>query len=134
MAHFSLQDGRLLVACRGGIKGAPDLLALAEALDGPFHAIKQRWRDEVRADEVLRDPALTMEQAREWTMQAMVNLSNKQFITAGFPAAVGGTGALMATTTNLGMPRARAAEGMADADATIWSACTAAPMRATARP
>ena len=43
-------------------------------------------------------------------------------------AAVGGSGALLATATSLGMPKLRAAaadvEGMTDADATVWSACT----------
>ena len=50
----------------------------------------------------------------------------RSFLT--WSAAVGGTGALVATAVTLGMPtsRAKAAEGdgMADADATVWSACT----------
>lgn len=38
--------------------------ALAEALDGPFHATKQRWRDELAADDVVRDPSLDVAGAR----------------------------------------------------------------------
>ncbi len=32
--------------------------ALRKALDGPFHDVKQRWRTEVTAEDVVRDPAL----------------------------------------------------------------------------
>lgn len=77
--------------------------SLVEALDGPFHATKQRWRDEVSVDEILRDPAMDMDQAREWALQAMTNLSAKSFITAGFPAEVGGTGSHADSVANFEM-------------------------------
>ena len=65
---------------------------LRRALDGPFHVLKQRWRDEVSADDVVRDTALSMDEAREWTLEKVKLLANRQFVTAGFPAAQGGTG------------------------------------------
>ncbi|MDN5572211.1 MAG: acyl-CoA dehydrogenase family protein [Propionibacteriaceae bacterium] len=66
--------------------------ALRKALDGPFHAIKQRWRDEISADDVVRDPALSMADARAWTLDRLVKLAGRKFAIAGFPEAQGGTG------------------------------------------
>ena len=80
-----------------------DGASLAEALDGPFHAIKQRWRDEVQAEEILRDPGMGMDEARQWTFEAMRNLSEKSFITAGFPSSVGGTGSHAESVANFEM-------------------------------
>lgn len=66
--------------------------ALRAALDGPFHAIKQRWRDEVSADDIVRDPHLGIAAAREWTLDRVVRAAAAHRVTAGFPAAQGGTG------------------------------------------
>lgn len=77
--------------------------ALAEALDGPFHDLKQRWRDEVGAEEVVRDPSLDMSQARSWTLQRIVELSQRGFVTAGFPSEYGGTGDQAASVANFEM-------------------------------
>ncbi len=55
-----------------------------------------------------------------------VNSNRRTFLK--WSAAVGGTAALATTATNLGMPgvtaEAAAVEGIADADKTVWSACT----------
>ena len=59
--------------------------ALSEALDGPFHAIKQHWRDTVDADDVVRDPALGVDEAREWALEKLVALANRGYAVAGFP-------------------------------------------------
>ncbi|WP_197510267.1 acyl-CoA dehydrogenase family protein [Tessaracoccus coleopterorum] len=77
--------------------------ALRRALDGPFHAIKQRWRDEVTADDVVRDTALSMEDARAWTLDGVVRLAHRQFVTAGFPTAQGGTGTAADSVANFEM-------------------------------
>lgn len=66
--------------------------ALRQALDGPFHALKQRWRDEVSADDMVRDPALGMDEARQWALDKLVALAHRRFAIAGFPAAQGGHG------------------------------------------
>ena len=49
--------------------------ALRRALDGPFHEIKQRWRNEVDGADVVRDPALSMEEARDWTLERVKDLA-----------------------------------------------------------
>ena len=54
-------------------------------------------------------------------------LPRRRFLT--WSAAVGGTGALVATAAHLGMPTTRASaaqgDGMLDADATVWNGCLA---------
>ncbi|WP_300079931.1 acyl-CoA dehydrogenase [Propioniciclava sp.] len=71
---------------------SPTGQALSTALDGPFRAIKQRWRDEVTADDIVRDPALSLPDAREWTLDRLVRLAGRKLAVAGFPAEHGGTG------------------------------------------
>lgn len=66
--------------------------ALRSALDGPFHAIKQRWRTEVTADDVVRDPALSLDEAREWTLEKLLTLPPRGLAIAGFPPEYGGHG------------------------------------------
>lgn len=76
---------------------------LRRALDGPFHDLKQRWRDEVAADDIVRDTALSVEEAREWTLDRVVRLAHRDLVTAGFPAEVGGTGNVAASVANFEM-------------------------------
>lgn len=66
--------------------------ALRDVLDGPFHAIKQRWRDEVDADQVVRDAELTLDEARDWTLDRLTRLASRGFAIAGFPDEFGGRG------------------------------------------
>ncbi|WP_203566583.1 acyl-CoA dehydrogenase family protein [Aestuariimicrobium ganziense] len=66
--------------------------ALRRALDGPHHEVKQRWRAEVSADDMVRDPAMPLEQAREWALEKLVGLAERKFAIAGFPEEVGGQG------------------------------------------
>ena len=66
--------------------------ALRRALDGRYHDLKQRWRDTITADDVVRDPAWDMETARAWALEKMVALVDRGFLVAGFPAAQGGIG------------------------------------------
>ncbi len=58
---------------------------LREALDGSFHAIKQHWRDTITADDIVRDPTLSVEDARAWTLDKLVSLANRGYAVAGFP-------------------------------------------------
>lgn len=87
--------GRLLPPATGA--------ALIEALDGPFHRLKQRWRDELDADDVVRDPAFTVDQARDWTLSRVVRLSEGGFVTAGFPSEFGGNGTHADSVANFEM-------------------------------
>ncbi|HHU39658.1 MAG TPA: hypothetical protein GXZ45_10315 [Propionibacterium sp.] len=66
--------------------------ALRRALDGPFHAVKQRWRDEVTAEDFVRDPDWDIPTAREWALDKLVDLAAREFAIAGFPEAQGGRG------------------------------------------
>ncbi len=66
--------------------------ALVRTLDGPYHDLKERWRDEVSAEDVIRDPAQNTTEARAWVLEKLIGLSKREFITAGFPAEYGGTG------------------------------------------
>lgn len=77
--------------------------ALRKALDGPFHDLKQRWRDEVPAESMIRDTALGMEEARDWTLDHLIPLARSGFATAGFPAAQGGTGNTADSVANFEM-------------------------------
>ena len=63
----------------------PTGAALRAALDGPFHEIKQHWRDTITADDVTRDPDMGMEEAREWALDRLRSLANRGYAVAGFP-------------------------------------------------
>ena len=69
----------------------------------PSHALKQRWRDEVSADDIVRDTALTVEEARAWTLDRVAKLSRRNFVTAGFPIAQGGVGTTAESVANFEM-------------------------------
>jgi acyl-CoA oxidase len=58
--------------------------ALKVALDGPYHAARQAARDTLTAEEILRDPSMTMDQARVWTLKALKHLSTKGYGNTGF--------------------------------------------------
>lgn len=77
--------------------------ALRTVLDGPFHDLKQRWRDEVSADDVVRDTALTMQEARDWTLDRVTRLAHRRLVTAGFPTEQGGTGGAADSVANFEM-------------------------------
>ena len=62
---------------------------LCATLDGPFHAIKQHWRDTVTAADVVRDPGLDLDEAREWALEKLVSLANRGYAVAGFPGGEG---------------------------------------------
>ena len=55
------------------------------ALDGPYHAARQEARDTLTADELLRDPGLSMAEARAWTLNALSHLAGKGYGNKGFP-------------------------------------------------
>ena len=76
---------------------------LRRALDGPFHATKQRWRREVGADHMTRDPGMSVEEARDWALEKVVELSKLDFVTAGFPKEYGGSGTLAESVANFEM-------------------------------
>ena len=77
--------------------------ALQRVLDGEFHEIKQRWRDVVTADDVVRDPTLSLDDARDWALDRVKRLAHRHFVTAGFPTAQGGTGNAAASVANFEM-------------------------------
>ena len=79
---------------------SPTGSALRRALDGPFHEVKQRWRTEVKAEDVVRDTGLGVEEAREWTLAAVKRLADRDLVTAGFPRAHGGTGTIAESVAN----------------------------------
>ena len=58
---------------------------LMVALDGPFHAIKDHWRSTITADDVVRDPSQSMQDAREWALQHLVDIANRGYAVSGFP-------------------------------------------------
>ena len=66
--------------------------ALRRALDGPFHDVKMRWREEVRAEDFVRDPEWDVATARAWALDKLVDLVGREFAIAGFPEAQGGRG------------------------------------------
>lgn len=82
---------------------SPTGAGLRRALDGPYHELKQRWRDEVTADDVVRDPALTVDEARDWALDRVARLARRDLVTAGFPREVGGTGGVAASVANFEM-------------------------------
>ena len=49
--------------------------ALRRSLDGPFHSVKQRWREEVTAEDFVRDPDWDIPTAREWALDKLLALS-----------------------------------------------------------
>ncbi|MCB0886791.1 MAG: acyl-CoA dehydrogenase family protein, partial [Propionibacteriaceae bacterium] len=77
--------------------------ALQRVLDGEFHEIKQRWRDEVTTDDVVRDPTQSIDEARDWALDRVKRLAHRHFVTAGFPTAQGGTGDAAASVANFEM-------------------------------
>lgn len=77
--------------------------ALRTALDGPFHQLKQRWRTEVTDDDVVRDPSLSMAEARDWTLDRVIRVAERHLVTAGFPSAYGGTGTAAESVANFEM-------------------------------
>ena len=66
--------------------------ALRRALDGPFHNVTQRWRDEVSAADFVRNPDQDIPTARQWALDKLVELAGRGFAIAGFPEAHGGDG------------------------------------------
>lgn len=76
---------------------------LRRALDGPFHETKQRWRREVGPEVMTRNPSMTLDEARDWTLERIVELSQRGMVTAGFPALVGGNGTLSDSVANFEM-------------------------------
>lgn len=77
--------------------------ALRRSLDGPYHHLKERWRNEIVADDVVRDPAQSVEEARAWALEKVTALAQREFVTAGFPAEVGGTGNAAESVANFEM-------------------------------
>lgn len=77
--------------------------ALRDALDGPFHELKQRWRDTITADDFVRDPDLCVDEAREWTLEKLVSLARRGYAVAGFPAEFGGRGDQAASVAHFEM-------------------------------
>ncbi len=70
---------------RSTTSAAPLGEALVVALDGPYHALRQNVRDSLTADDLLRDPAMTMAQAREWVKKTLVRLAGQGWGNAGYP-------------------------------------------------
>ncbi|MBI4899737.1 MAG: acyl-CoA dehydrogenase family protein [Actinobacteria bacterium] len=58
--------------------------ALKVALDGPYHPLRQKARDTLTAAEILRDPTLSVDEARAWTLAALQHLATKGYGNTGF--------------------------------------------------
>jgi acyl-CoA oxidase len=58
--------------------------ALKVALDGPYHPLRQKARDNLSAAEILRDPTLPVDEARAWTLAALQHLATKGYGNTGF--------------------------------------------------
>ncbi|MDQ3382972.1 MAG: acyl-CoA dehydrogenase family protein [Actinomycetota bacterium] len=67
---------------------------LRVALDGPYHPERDRARSDLCAEDLLRDPALSSEQAREWATDRLERLAQRGYGRSGFPTAYGGTASL----------------------------------------
>ena len=77
--------------------------ALRRSLDGPFHNVKQRWRDEVTASDFVRDPDWDIPTAREWALDKLLALAARDFAIAGFPEAQGGRGTVAESVAHFEM-------------------------------
>lgn len=62
---------------------------LMVALDGPFHAVKDHWRSTVTADDVVRDPSQSLDEARHWTLEHLIEMASRGYAVAGFPGHAG---------------------------------------------
>ncbi|STC69286.1 acyl-CoA dehydrogenase family protein [Corynebacterium pilosum] len=71
--------------------------ALREALDGPHHELKQRLRQELPPDMVVRPYDQSMDQARQWVLESLKELSGTGFSKIGLPEGIG-DGQPMATS------------------------------------
>ncbi len=58
---------------------------LKAALDGPHHETKEMLRNELGAADLVRDPAMAMDEAREWALDRLVALADRGFGVVGFP-------------------------------------------------
>lgn len=77
--------------------------ALRRSLDGPFHSVKQRWREEVTAEDFVRDPDWDIPTAREWALDKLLALAARDFAIAGFPEAQGGRGTVAESVAHFEM-------------------------------
>ncbi len=67
---------------------------LAEVLDGPFREQRQATRASWPAEGMLRDPSMSMAEAREWTLDRLQQIVASGFGRAGVEPEYGGTGGL----------------------------------------
>ncbi len=67
-------------------------MALTEALDGPFHPLRERLRREVLTTDLSGDPTLDLEAAREWTTRRARWFADAGWAGIGYPRQYGGTG------------------------------------------
>lgn len=65
---------------------------LVRALDGPYHETRQRYREEMTVDDLLRDPGQTLPEARAWVREQMERLAARGHGRVGFPVEYGGDG------------------------------------------
>jgi acyl-CoA oxidase len=68
--------------------------ALRHAVDGSWREIRQQARAEFDADRLLRDPSLSVPEARDWARQRLHELADRGYGRTGFPESVGGGGDL----------------------------------------
>ena len=59
--------------------------ALTAALDGAYHGLRQQVRDSLTADDLLRDPSMSMAEARAWVKESLVALAARGWGNAGYP-------------------------------------------------
>ncbi len=77
--------------------------ALRLALDGQHHEMRAAARRDLDADDLLRDPGLSMEQARAWTTSRLKRLAERGYGRSGFPVEQGGTGDIAGSVVSFEM-------------------------------
>lgn len=60
-------------------------VGLMAALDGPYHDLRQAGRAALTADDLVRDPGQTLDEARQWTLNALRSLAARGIGNAGYP-------------------------------------------------
>ncbi|HLS44566.1 MAG TPA: acyl-CoA dehydrogenase [Ornithinicoccus sp.] len=75
--------------------------SLRRAADGHYAELRAELRELLSADDTfLRDPGMTIPEAREWTRHAIQAVVDRGRGGAGFPTSVGGDGALAGSVAN----------------------------------
>lgn len=73
------------------VPAQPDVAALRRALDGPWHDLRERVRNELPAEAVAGTPGESIEAQRDRVTRQVLGLANRGYGSIGFPTEHGGT-------------------------------------------